>query len=74
MHLDAKYWLWFRQEDPSLSPQRIQEICCEQRQGAGTSDDAQQVTSFSVGCDSHFSFIGIFLVLIDMMKFQDLLC
>lgn len=44
MYFDAQHWLWIRQEDPPLPPQWVQEVCRAQRQGARSSDDAQQVT------------------------------
>lgn len=39
----AQHRLRYRQEDPSLSSQRVQEIRCPQRQRARDSHDAQQV-------------------------------
>ena len=55
MHFDAEHWLCFRQEDPPLSPEWFQEICCSQCEGFGTAHDAQQVNHlvqirFSVDC------------------------
>lgn len=44
MYFDAQHWLWIRQEDSPLPPQQVQEVCRAQRQGARSSNDAQQVT------------------------------
>lgn len=62
MHLDAKYRLRFRQEDPPLSSQWIQEIRCAQCQRVGTFDDAQQVTHFTAQADSQLPIFSISLV------------
>ena len=42
MYSDAQYWLWFWQEDSSLSSKLLQKICCPQCQRARGVDDAHR--------------------------------
>merc|ERR1712029_652763 len=38
----AKHWLWFRQEHQAHASYRLQKSCGSQRQGVGSSYDAEQ--------------------------------